>query len=383
VPRIPRRFWVCSTGIVLSALGACRDAAPAGDPRIAFQTVDTLPRFGAVSVAPLPHGALDTLRRLTTAQWNAVLSVHSDDTTGVAMLGEYAVVGDTLRFVPRFPPLRGTRYVARFNGASLEAPSLTAEWRRPAVAGPSTTHVAAVYPSADTVPMNLLRMYIQFSAPMTVGEATRRIRLLDTNGKEVPNAFLVAAGGQELWDSAHERITIFFDPGRIKRDLVPHEAIGLPLRTGHSYSLVVDSGWPDAMGRPLAERHVKRFYVGEMDRSLPRVATWRVSAPPPGTRDPLTIDFPEPLDRALVARMLVVKRGAARVDGMVDLESRETRWRFTPAAYWRDEEYVVEIDTELEDLAGNNLKHLFDVMPGDTGSYGEKSSIARIPFRPR
>jgi hypothetical protein len=199
----------------------------------------------------------------------------------------------------------------------------------------------------------------------------------------VPNAFLVAAGGQELWDGAHERMTVFFDPGRIKRDLVPHEALGLPLRTGHSYSFVVDSGWPDASGRPLAEAYVKRFYVGAMDRALPQTASWRVATPMRGTRATLIVDFPEPLDRALAARMLAVKRGATLVDGVVTVEASERRWTFTPAEPWRDEDYLIEVDTELEDLAGNNLKHLFDVMPGDTASYGVTGPVARIPFRPR
>jgi hypothetical protein len=381
--RVPRLFR-SGLGVAgaLATLFACREAPVGGDPTIAFQTVDSLPRFGAVSVAPLPIAALDTLRGFTTDQWTRVLSMHAGDTTALPMVGEYVVVRDTLRFIPRFPPLRGTRYVARFNGAAIGRATVTAEWMRDAPTGPGTTRVAAIYPSADTLPMNLLRMYVQFSAPMTIGEATRRIRLLDVNGSEVENAFLVAAGGQELWDSAHERLTIFFDPGRIKRDLVPHEMLGLPLRTGHSYSLVVDSGWPDATGRPLVGAGVKRFHVGAIDRSLPRTATWRVTAPAPGTTAALVVDVPEPLDRGLVARMLVVKRGTHRIEGTVALDARETRWVFTPAEPWRGEDHVIEIDTELEDLAGNNLKRLFDVMPGDTSSYGVADSVARLPFRP-
>ena len=382
--RVPRLvFSVLAAATALDPLIGCGEMPAAGDPRISFQAVDTLPRFGAVSVAPLPTAALDTMRRFTAEQWTGVLSVHAGDTAALPMLGEYGVVRDTLRFIPTFPPLRGTRYVARLNGAAFGRPPLTAEWTRPAPGGLPSTRVTAIYPSADTLPMNLLRMYVQFSAPMTVGEAARRIRLLDVTGRDVPNAFLVAAGGQELWDSAHERLTIFFDPGRIKRDLVPHEALGLPLRTGHSYSLVVDSAWPDASGRPLVERSAKRFHVGAIDRSLPRVAAWRVTAPSPGGTKPLVIDFPEPLDRGLVARMLVVRRGGSRVEGTVTVDAREMRWTFIPSEPWRDEEHVIEVDTELEDLAGNNLKRLFDVMPGDTSSYGVADSVTRIRFRPR
>jgi hypothetical protein len=379
--RIPRSVFALLSAAALAA-SSCRKASVDGEPRISFQTIDTLPGFGAVRVAPLSAAAIDSLRARPTAEWSRVLSVHAGDSTAVPMLGEFVIAHDTLRFVPRFPPLRGTRYVARFHGATIGKPSLSTEWTRPANTGPASTRVTAIYPSADTLPMNLLRMYIQFSAPMTIGEATHRVRLLDADGKPVPNAFLVAAGGQELWDSAHERITIFFDPGRIKRDLLPHEALGLPLRTGRSYALVVDSTWPDAEGRPLVAPQVKRFYVGAMDRTLPHVAAWRVMAPAPGTRAPLAIEFPESLDHALVARMIVVKRGADRVAGQVSVESHETRWSFTPDEPWRDADHVIEIDTELEDLAGNNLKHLFDVMPSDTSSRGVDDSVARLSFRP-
>jgi hypothetical protein len=178
-------------------------------------------------------------------------------------------------------------------------------------------------------------------------------------------------------------MTVFFDPGRIKRDLVPHEALGLPLRTGRSYSFVVDNAWPDATGRPLVAAYVKRFYVSAMDRTLPTTASWRVATPARGTRAALIVDFPEPLDRALAARMLAVKRGATRVDGVVSVEANEKRWTFAPAEPWRDEDYLIEVDTELEDVAGNNLRHLFAVMPGDTASYGVTGPVARIPFRPR
>jgi hypothetical protein len=81
--------------------------------------------------------------------------------------------------------------------------------------------------------------------------------------------------------------------------------------------------------------------------------------------------------------MLVVQRGTVTVSGTVDIEAHETRWIFTPSEPWRAEDHVIDVDTELEDLAGNNLKHLFDVMPGDTGSYGETGPVARIAFRPR
>jgi len=374
-----------------------------GSPAVSFQTDETKPHFGSVAVAPIDTRELATLEgsRLTPDEWQKILVVRSGDSTSLAMLGTYVVSSDTLRFEPQFPPIHGTAYTARFDGAALRAKVAgtagsprtsstvaTARWMRELVTGPATTSIDAVYPAVDTVPMNLLRMYVQFSAPMTVGDAAEKhVRLLDEHGAVVDKAFLVAAGGQELWDPHHTRLTIFFDPGRIKRDLTPHEAMGLPLLQGHSYSLVIDSGMHDARGLPLTRSYVKRFRVGPMDRILPRVSAWRVVAPAAGTLEPLTVELPEPLDHALLARMLTVTRTVGGTEtaiaGTAASTDHDRRWTFTPSNAWTTSTYVLKIDTELEDLAGNNMRRLFDVMPGDSAATGENAALVRIPFTPR
>jgi hypothetical protein len=203
-------------------------------------------------------------------------------------------------------------------------------------------------------------VYIRFSAPMSVGEAKERLRLLDGNGDVVEDAFLVVP--QELWTRDRTRLTVLFDPGRIKRDLRPNEELGLPLREGGAYTLVVDGGWLDGEHNPLASGYEKRFTVGPADRALPRVADWRVTAPAAGTRDAVTIDFPEPFDRGLLERVLRVERARGEiVGGAVTVADGEMRWTFTPDAPWSAGSYALRVGTELEDLAGNNLRHVFDV----------------------
>ncbi|MFD7944198.1 hypothetical protein [Streptomyces sp. NPDC059744] len=55
----------------------------------------------------------------------------------------------------------------------------------------------------------------------------------------------------ELWDAAHERLTVLLDPARIKRGLVGHVTNGYPLRSGESICLIVGPGFRDARGVPL------------------------------------------------------------------------------------------------------------------------------------
>ena len=55
-------------------------------------------------------------------------------------------------------------------------------------------------------------------------------------------------------------------------------------------------------------------------------------APKAGTSEPLVVDFPTPMNYALLQRMLTGFTGmrAAAVAGTVSVADHETQWRFTP-----------------------------------------------------
>jgi hypothetical protein len=128
------------------------------------------------------------------------------------------------------------------------------------------TRVGRVYPSADVLPSNLLRFYIYFSAPMSQGEAGRRMRLLDEAGKPLVGVFLPS---EELWDPQFQRLTMTLDPGRIKRGLTSNQAMGPPIAEGKRYTLVIDPDWPDARNVPMIEGFRKSFRGGPAERSKP------------------------------------------------------------------------------------------------------------------
>jgi hypothetical protein len=358
-------------------------------PSLHFHDKAGEPNFGAVDVVPVD---MDLLRHLATSRaledWHKVLAVYtggsmSADRSALPVLGRYSIHGNTLRFTPRFPPVPGQPYFARFNGSAVNAsaPALERVLLVQATPAGARTQVSQVFPSGDSVPMNLLRMYVHFSAPMSIGESTKRIRLLDANGKQVEDAFLVIPQQQELWDPDRRRLTLLFDPGRIKRDLRPHEELGLPLREGGSYSLVIDSAWQDAQGKPLAARFEKRFRVGPADRTLPQASAWQLNAPTANTRDPLHVRFPKAFDRALLERLLTVRNSAGRtVAGDISVGDQETSWTFTPAVPWRADRYALEVHTDLEDLAGNNLRDLFDVDRKVPQMPGVSAATVRLPF---
>ena len=375
-------------------LAAC--ASPDEDAQavaLAFQADPQSADFGSVDVR-LGAASVGALKRAnpTDSVLREVLAVYTGaqppSASQPAVLGSYELTDQAIRFRPRFPPMPGQSYRVRFDPDGLPSSARTRYTGAaidsvvviPRAVDGAPTMVTQVYPSGDTLPVNLLRLYIHFSAPMSTGAAYERVLLLDQNGKRIEDAFLVVAGERELWNPERTRLTLFFDPGRIKRDLRPHEEAGLPLHEGQSFSIAIDSAWRDARGNPLGAPHEKRFYVGPADRTVPRTRDWTITAPPAATDSPLVVRFAEPLDHALLLRLLVVKdengspvRGAAAVDAL------ETRWRFTPAVPWPAGRYSLDVAAELEDLAGNNLRHVFDRERGQARDV-LRDSMVSLPF---
>jgi len=303
----------------------------------------------------------DGVVRARPAAADATLELFVEGPEGLPpLLGELAREDDALSFTPRFALQAGMRYRAVYREPGAAAPVVATVAVAAAAGSGSATVVERIDPSPEVLPENLLKLYLHFSAPMSRGEAYRRIRLLDARGEAVELPFLEI--DQELWDPDGRRLTLLFDPGRVKRELLPHEEVGPPLREGRSYTLVVDRDWKDARGNPLASDASKSFRVGPADHTPPRTREWRVVPPAAGTRDPLRVSFPEPLDRALLERVLeVVDRFGNPLPGEAAVGDGETRWSFTPEAPWPAGDFALRAASILEDLAGNSLGRPFEV----------------------
>jgi hypothetical protein len=235
-----------------------------------------------------------------------------------------------------------------------------------------------VDPAGDRLPENLLKFYLHFSAAMSRGEAYERVSLRDDSGRKLDVPFLEL--GEELWDPSGTRLTLLLDPGRIKRGLKPREDLGPILESGKTYTLVVDRGWPDATGHPLREAYRKSFRTGPADETQPDPKTWKVAAPEGGGSDPLSLTFPEPLDRAMLNRALTVRDSQGHeVPGRVDVDASATRWSFHPGRPWSAGQFQVVIDATLEDLAGNSIARPFEVDIQHPISRRAETATASIP----
>lgn len=228
--------------------------------------------------------------------------------------------------------------------------------------GPGATRVDAIYPSGEIVPENLLRLYLYFSGPMADADVLPKVSLTRSDSAPVDGAFL--SNRYELWSPDRTRLTLLFDPGRVKTGLRAHEAMGRALRAGERYVLTVDASAMDADGCDLAAAFSHGFVAGPSDTEPPDPGLWDIDIPQAGTTEPLRIAFGSPHDHLSMAFRIRVRHNGKPLPGRVNLQADETIWEFAPRRSWAAERHEISIEDALEDLAGNRPGRLFDQPAG-------------------
>jgi hypothetical protein len=346
------------------------------------------PRNGTDAVVEVVH-LPDELSRVlsgrerTRDEWTQILSVSVGEGRP-AIVGEYAVRDNTLRFTPMFPLDPGRQYRVVFNAtgagtAAAGSAPLVASVGLPAVVVTPSTVVSHVFPSSGVVPANQLRLYVHFSAPMGRAGGLPYIKLLDEHGSEVIDPFLPLDA--EFWDTDHTRYTVFFDPGRQKRGILPNQQMGRSLEPGKRYTLVISREWRDGNGLPLKDDFKREFRVGPPDERPLDVSAWKITPPVAATREPLLVTFDEALDHGLLLRALGVTGGDGKfIAGDVKIDAGESQWSFTPNAAWRKGTYQLTALGMLEDLAGNRIGRAFEVDTFNRADSSPEPERTNVPF---
>jgi hypothetical protein len=311
-------------------------------------------RLPAEAAAKLPAGAL------TSAQGEAVLTLSllpdGSKTPGPAMLGKYERNGNEVKFTPRFALSAGATY-----RATLKVPGNTAtlDYHVPAPAAKAPPRVVKIYPTADVLPANHLRFYIYFDRPMRGGTGLfKHLAILDEKGKEVEEPWLV----DEIWDEENNCLILFIHPGRIKWGVELRESMGPVLLKERSYTLIVRGNWTDLEGNKIGTDTRKAFRTTAEDRVRIELSDWKLTAPPAGTREALTLTFPKSIDyRSLHTGLTVLNTKGQVVAGTIAVGPAEKSWRFTPAQPWQAGPHRVSVSPDLEDVAGNTPSRPFDM----------------------
>lgn len=334
----------------------------------------------------LPPPTVSLLREYQSnePEWTDVFTVRVKSISSETLppiAGDYRLNKNALEFQPYFPLSPGLTYVATFRppASTPEPKILEAEFLIPSKNVEPTVQVSQVYPTSDMLPENLLKFYLHFSAPVSQGRSYRYVHLLDSKGAEIELPFLEL--DQELWDSSGTRLTLLLDPGRVKRDLKPHEEAGAVLEAGKTYTLVIDRDWPDANGIPLMRDFRKTFQAGPADYQSPDPTAWSIEEPPSESKDALIVRLNEPLDHALLQRLLWIENAEGQtVPGNIEISNHERTWAFTPDAPWNSGNYHLVAHNTLEDLCGNSIGRPFEVSLTENPTRGNKPEVVKRTF---
>jgi hypothetical protein len=268
------------------------------------------------------------------------------------VLGDYKINDDEIIFESLVPLTRGLSYEILLDDsviAKLAIPLGTT----------SAPELLSIYPTQDTLPENLLKMYFEFSEPMVEGNSLSNIVLLKNSKDTVEGIFLDLK--PELWNQEGTVLTLWLDPGRIKRDLIPNKELGNPLVAGKHYTLHVESSWKSKRGIQLTKAIAKSFFTTKRDDISPQSQQWEIVSPRSNTRDPLVVKFHESLD-------VYILKETARIEddekelmaGAIEILDEERILHFTPTDLWDKGKFTFTVETKLEDLSGNNLNRPFD-----------------------
>ena len=345
------------------------ETAAGGELRVCGLPAASLAATGAARLAPA----------LEVRAFDAGLASPPKDLP--ALWGAYQAEGGCLVFRPRHRPAPGMALHAAFRGEIFDRLAGTngtksQQLHLELAAAPSATEVAEIWPTGDTLPENQLRLYVTFSAPMSLKGIENNLRLRDAAGDEIADAFVDVPGG--LWDPGRRRLTLILHPGRVKSGIAIGEQMGKVLTKGQEIHLEIGPQARDAEGAPLREGRSCTWTIGPPQTGALDSARFRLDVGP-GDRAPLEIEAPVPLDRALALTSFAVRHGERELSGHLEVEPGERRLRFHPDQPWhRGQSHTLEIGPQLEDAAGNRLGASFERDP----TRPVETEGARISFTP-
>lgn len=291
-----------------------------------------------------------------------------------AVQGRYTIEGDYLVFAPYFPFEKGMTYVVRTKNTDINSKYSYQSFKIGKKEIVDKAEVVSIFPSANELPENLLRFYLYFNTPMKKGQALKHVQLIDSSGNIDNHAFMEFK--QELWSPDGKRLTILFDPGRIKRGVSTNMELGPALLEGKQYQLVISGAWQDVYGQELSINKTKEFVVIKAYRQNIKVEELEIRKPEADSEEILSIHFDRIIDHALVQSMIQIKDENEKViAGYWQTSEEEKIIQFVPEKNWKKGTYRIIMDNCLEDAAGNNLNNLLDQKTG------EKNSNVQQKFR--
>jgi hypothetical protein len=290
-----------------------------------------------------------------------------------AVLGDYKINDEEVIFEPLVPFTLGLSYEILIDDSVVAEVAIPLDHT-------DAPELLSIYPTQDTVPENLLKMYFEFSEPMVEGNSLSHIVLIKNDKDTLEGTFLDLQ--PELWNQEGTVLTLWLDPGRIKRDLIPNRELGSPLGAGNDYTLYIENSWKSKRGRQLTKATIKSFFATKRDDISPQSLQWEILSPRSNTRDPMVVKFHESLDVYILKETAGVEDADnEQVAGTIEILDEERILHFTPTDPWNKGKFTFTVETKLEDLSGNNLNRPFDVdIEKKSRQLGADKKVCSIKF---
>lgn len=269
------------------------------------------------------------------------------------ILGEFRIGSDAIIFTPLISFTPGLTYCVYFNL------KLIAQFKIKEVLSMPPA-VLNVFPIQDTIPENQLKLYITFSQPMQSGEVLQYLKLVKNERDTLTEVFLDLQN--ELWNKDQTMLTIWFNPGRVKRGLQPNEKSGTPLINGNTYKLIISNDWQGTNGKKLINNFDKKFFVVDRDSIGVSLDHWKIFASMQKNQTKLDIHLGEVLDHELLKNTIsVLNEKNEIIPGRSIINDESNHIQIILDKMLPSEKYRLRVESHLEDLAGNNLNRLFDM----------------------
>lgn len=229
-------------------------------------------------------------------------------------------------------------------------------------------NLVRIEPATSVIPANILRWYFHFnqSGRNLVRQCEFYLEELDGNPRRIQP---FVDFGDELWSGDGTRLTIFFDPGRVKRHVKAADNRAAILRSGHHYRWL----WNEST--------IGQFRAGAPIRTKLASHRWALYAPASPVA-PVRVLFDRLMDPALLASTSSVSVvGGELVPGKLTISDGGFGWSFTPDQPWYNGDYLVNFAATLEDVCGNRVSESLDHLYASTTR--RNAGCISMPFNTR
>lgn len=277
---------------------------------------------------------------------------EEETSSSTPILGKIKEKENTVYFIPLVPFGWNQKYTVFYNHTiryfSLPIPK-----------DYESLKISKIFPSASRLPSNILKWYIKFSKPINKNNIYKYIRFVSDSGDTIPRAILPLENA--LISDDGTLLTIWVEPGRQKRNLIPNKQLGSVFSNNKKYQLVISKEIKDTNGVSMLEDFYKQFIIINADRNKPNIRNWQIKIPIADSMSDLLIYFEESIDYgSSIDNILILDDKGQSVKGDCTLLNEEKIFSFKPKKQWKKGKYEIYFDSAIEDLAGNNLNRLFD-----------------------